>query len=97
AYFDKIVRRFHCVDHRRSTSMELDRRFEREMKRDNLCAMLTQVPRYFGSSHKISESERKEKPQISPSTARANALLMNPLIALIVLINDSSNEPTSLR
>lgn len=108
--------------------MELDRWFEREMKWDNLCALLTQVPRYFGSCHKISvlttharihptpcwnwkipgnrrpverkrekESERKEKPQISPSTARANALLMNPLIALIVLINDSSNEPTNLR
>lgn len=103
----------------------------RETKRDNLCAWLTQVPRYFGSCHKISvltthariqprpadwnwkipgnsgrlrereEPEREkgrkiEKPQISPSTARANALLMNPLIALIVLINDFSNKPAAL-
>ncbi|EZA50744.1 hypothetical protein X777_10794, partial [Ooceraea biroi] len=29
-----------------------------ETKRDNLCARLTQVPRYFGSCHKISVPSR---------------------------------------
>lgn len=50
---DEIVRHFH-VDHRGHCRWNSTGDFEREMKRDNLCAPPTQVPRYFGSCHKIS-------------------------------------------
>ena len=129
-YFDKIIRRFHYVDHRghrwwnstgddskeKRNEITYAQRWLRFLvisdrvikSRFNACE---DIPHPVSGNWKIpgnidrlkerekkrkKESERKEKPQISPSTARANVLLMNPLIALIVLINDSSNEPTSL-
>lgn len=56
----------------------------------------TAVDREKERNQRKRERKRK-KPQISRSTARASALLMNPLIALIVLINDFSNKPAGLR